>query len=89
MDKIYRKYFVECEMIEEVGSGAVAVYMQAAAASKVKAEANIESARPEISETRTEERGEVHSSMKAVEVQLSSEAKQIAADPRQEKPMQA
>ncbi len=75
-------------MVEEVGGG-VANYMQAVVAPEVKAKPNVELARPEVAETKTEERGDTPPSKKAVEVQISAEAKQMAADPRQEKPMQA
>ena len=40
----------------------------------------------EIAETRTEERCESPPSKKAVEVQISVEAKQMAADPQQQNP---
>ena len=75
------------EMVEEVGGGGVAAYMPAAAAN-VHAKPKGELPRPEIADTRTEERGETPPSKKAVEVQISAEAKQMAVDPRQEKPMQ-
>ena len=71
-------------MVEEIGSGAAA-YINAAAGAK--AVANVAESRPEVAEARSEARGEIPPSRRAVEVQISSEAKEIAADPRQEKPM--
>ena len=71
-------------MVEEIGSGAAA-YINAAAGAKA-AEAVAES-RPEVAAERMEARGEIPPSKRAVEVQISLEAKEIAADPRQEKPM--
>ena len=66
-------------MVEEVGGG-VANYMQAVVAPKVQAKPNVELARPEVAETKTEERGDTPPSKKAVEVQISAEAKQMAED---------
>ena len=71
-------------MVDEIGSGAAA-YINAAAGAK--ATTNVAETRPEVAEARSEARGEIPPSKRAVEVQISSEAKEIAADPRQEKPM--
>ena len=73
-------------MVEAIGGGA-AVYMQAA--SKVQASSEVDAARPEIADTKARERGETPPSQRSVEVQISQEAREMAADPRQEKPIQA
>tara|TARA_Y200000002_G_scaffold342791_1_gene314900 strand:- start:52 stop:273 length:222 start_codon:yes stop_codon:yes gene_type:complete len=73
-------------MVEAIGGGA-AVYMQAA--SKVQASSEVDAARPEIADTKARERGETPPSQRSVEVQISQEARKMAADPRQEKPIQA
>ena len=70
-------------MVEQIGGGAAA-YMSAAAAS-VQPRPDVSEARPEVAEARIEARGEIPPSERAVEVQISSEAKEMAADPRQEK----
>ena len=74
-------------MVEQIGSGAAA-YVSAAAAGTQARAAEISEARPEVADARTEARGEIPSSKRAVEVQISSEAKEMAADPRQEKPLE-
>ena len=70
-------------MVEQIGGGAAA-YMSAATAS-AQPRPDVSEARPEVAEARIEARGEIPPSKRAVEVQISSEAKEMAADPRQEK----
>ena len=70
-------------MVEQIGSGAAA-YVSAAAAG-TQARADVAETRPEVNEARIEARGEIPPSKRAVEVQISAEAKEMAADPRQEK----
>ena len=70
-------------MVEQIGSGAAA-YVSAAAAG-TQARADVAETRPEVNEARIEARGELPPSKRAVEVQISAEAKEMAADPRQEK----
>ena len=70
-------------MVEQIGSGAAA-YVSAAAAG-TQARADVAVTRPEVDEARIEARGEIPPSKRAVEVQISAEAKEMAADPRQEK----
>jgi hypothetical protein len=70
-------------MVEQIGSGAAA-YVSAAAAG-TQARADVAETRPEVDEARIEARGEIPPSKRAVEVQISAEAKEMAADPRQEK----
>ena len=82
---VLRKSFGRGHMVEAIGGGA-AVYMQAA--SKVQASSE-SAARPEIADTKAQERGETPPSQRSVEVQISQEAREMAADPRQEKPIQA
>tara|TARA_B100001093_G_scaffold348475_1_gene333088 strand:+ start:868 stop:1092 length:225 start_codon:yes stop_codon:yes gene_type:complete len=72
-------------MVEQIGNGAAA-YMSAAATG-TQAKADVAEARPEVAEARMEARGEIPPSKRAVEVQISAEAKEMAADPRQEKPL--
>jgi hypothetical protein len=72
-------------MVEQIGSGAAA-YVSAAAAG-TQARADVAVTRPEVDEARIEARGEIPPSKRAVEVQISAEAKEMAADPRQEKPL--
>jgi hypothetical protein len=72
-------------MVEEVGSAAAAYVSAAAAGTQARVE--VAEARPEVADARTEARGEIPPSKRAVEVQISSEAKEMAADPRQEKPL--
>ena len=83
---VLRKSFGRGHMVEAIGGGA-AVYMQAA--SKVQASSEVDAARPEIADTKAQERGETPPSQRSVEVQISQEAREMAADPRQEKPIQA
>ena len=71
-------------MVQEIGSGAAA-YINAATGAK--AAANVAESRPEVAEARSEARGDIPDSKRAVEVQISLKAKEIAADPRQEKPI--
>ena len=59
--------------------------MQVAAAN-ARGMPKVELSWPEIAETRTEERCKTPPSKKAVEVQISVKAKQMAADPQQENP---
>ena len=72
-------------MVEQVGSTAAAYVGAAAAGTQARVE--VAEARPEVADARTEARGEIPPSKRAVEVQISSEAKEMAADPRQEKPL--
>ena len=70
-------------MVDEIGAGAAA-YMNAAM-SAPEPRPEVKTARLEVKETKSEERGEIPPSKRAVQVQISQEAKDMAADPRQEK----
>ena len=71
-------------MVEEIGNGATA-YINAAVGTKMME--SVAESRPEVVEARSEARGEVTPNKQAVEIQISSKAKEMASDPRQEKPI--
>ena len=74
-------------MVEEIGSGAAAYLNAAMSAAAPRAEVKTE--RLEIRDTKSEDKGETPPSKQAVQVQISQEAKEMAADPRQEKTLEA
>lgn len=53
------------------------------AESKDQASSNIDTARPEIADTKTQERPKTPPSQRFIKVQISQYATEIAADPRQ------